>query len=98
MVIWVITKIPINFCGYKTDKSTTDGKIHTSIVAQNLHHPDKHHRLLLPALSFSTFFQQLCYIITFQNEETKLGHQTWASIPIIRQGFYGKRQNRFNQS
>jgi hypothetical protein len=72
MVIWVITKIPINFCGYKTDKSTTDGKIHTSIIAQNLHHPDKHHRLLLPALSFSTFFQQLCYIITFQNEETKL--------------------------
>jgi hypothetical protein len=73
MVIWVITKIPINFCGYKTDKSTTDGKIHTSIIAQNLHRPDKRHRLLLPALSFSTFFQKLCYIITFQNEETKLG-------------------------
>ncbi|MDB3897442.1 hypothetical protein N9361_09065, partial [Alphaproteobacteria bacterium] len=72
MVIWVITKIPINFCGYKTDKSTTDGKIHTSIIAQNLHRPDKRHRLLLPALSFSIFFQQLCYIITFQNEETKL--------------------------
>jgi hypothetical protein len=30
-----------------------DAKIHTSIIAQNLHRPNKHHHLLLPALSFS---------------------------------------------
>jgi hypothetical protein len=53
-----MTKIPINFDGCKTDQSTTDGKTHTSIIAQNLHRPDKHHHLLLTALALIAAFRR----------------------------------------
>ena len=52
-----------------------DAKIHTSIIEQNLHYLNKHHHLLLPALSFLPFFQQLCYMITSLDRGIHPDHQ-----------------------
>jgi hypothetical protein len=44
-----------------------DAKIHTSIIAQNLHRPNKHQHLLLPALIAG--YKALALIVAFKRRK-----------------------------
>ena len=55
-------------------------KIHTSIIEQNLHYLDKHHHLLLLALSFLPFFQHLCYMITSLGRGIRAPFQVYRAL------------------
>ena len=50
--------VPLILMVRKLTNRQQDAKIHTSIIAQNLHNLDKHHHLLSPALAIIAAFKR----------------------------------------